>query len=504
MIPTIPVFSAEEIQQLDRLAQEKGIAGQKMMQKAGEEIAKALIRFADAKSVPHQLHVVIGKGNNGGDGLVAAIELHQKGWQVEVYTCFSENSYSSLSLHFQEKWKKLGKSLHPFPRLVSFDQGIILDGIFGVGFKGPVEAHVQKIISQLNQSSLPIISIDIPSGMDGNTGFVDSVAIKARRTLSLGCPKIGYYLEQGIAYTGEIECLDYGMPAEISSTIEFSYSLLDLHQIQRIIPIVDPTVHKYTKGYLLVIGGSKGMYGAPKLSTLAALRTGCGIVRFYYPDQDRNDVGEMPLEVIHEPMSDRKLESFCKEQERAGAVLIGPGINPGASSSFPLTEIAHVIKKPLILDGGGLSFLPLFIHQCPQVKKIITPHLGEAIKLLGLSSSPSCRDLINNMQDLCDAQNLICVLKGPVTFLISPHEVPIIIPYGSPALATAGSGDVLAGIISAFIAKGLSLIEGAALGTVLHQMAGNEARDTHSEEGVIASDIIEAIPHAYTKLSSLK
>jgi NAD(P)H-hydrate epimerase len=273
--------------------------------------------------------------------------------------------------------------------------------------------------------------------------------------------------------------------------------LLDERKIIGLLPKADPLVHKYTKGYLLIIGGSRGMYGAPKLSSLAALRTGCGIVRFYYPEEDEAYLGEMPLELIHTPLS---LVGIGQEEKRAGALLIGPGINAESCNIGTIQEILGQSHLPLIIDGGALPLFSQFEKEVQARPKILTPHRGEALKILGIKGPISDEKLIEKMLLFCTEKNAICLLKGAVTFLISKGRLPLVIPFGSVALATAGSGDVLAGMIASFVAKKISLYESAILGTYLHQLAGRWARDKESEQGVIASDLIEAIPHVYSTL----
>jgi len=469
MIESIKVVAAEEMARI-----EKGEKWhEQFMATAGRKVAEAAIEFAAAQKLLKKATLLVGKGNNGGDAYVAGIHLLEAGFQVHVIPVSGE--CTPLNQKFGEQFRKKQG------RIGGEIEGLVIDGLLGTGFKGRVSEDVAHLIEQANGSGLPIIAIDIPSGLHGTTGKVDSVAIRAVETIALGLPKMGFFLREGWNHVGKLRIVDFGLSKEaVAGAQAMAYLPLRLE-----LPRVVRNRHKYQAGYVVGFGGSKALPGAIKLSGLAALKAGAGIVRIFHPEP----IGEVPFELI---CNDWDLENWQEALKKAQAVFVGPGLGRSEERLRWLKTHLKGIQQPIVIDADAL--LPNLTF--PK-NAILTPHRGEVLRLLGLKAAPEEEELFVKIGQFCDKKEVIVVLKGAPTFIFTPRSKPLLILRGDPGMATAGAGDVLTGIIAALLAQGGSAEEAAVLGATLHGIAGEEAAKEKTSYCLMASDLIAFLPAAF-------
>jgi NAD(P)H-hydrate epimerase len=468
----LKVVTAQEMIRIERV--EKG--HEQFMEAAGKKVAEAVMEFVEREGLPKKVTLLVGRGNNGGDAYAAGICLLDEGFKVHAYAITGE--CSELNRKFGERFrKKRGK-------LERNLDGLIIDGLLGTGFKGKVDEEMAHAIREANESGLPILAIDIPSGLNGTTGEVGGVAIVARETVALQLPKIGFFLREGWNHVGKLRVVDFGLPKEAIDKAEpVAYLPGDLK-----LPKMVRNRHKYQAGYVVGFGGSKALSGAVKLSGFSALKAGAGIVRVFHPEE----IGEAPYELICNDWG----ESGWKEAlENAGSVFVGPGLGRSKKIGEWLKTHLKNIALPCVIDADAL--LPNL--EFPK-SSILTPHRGEMLRLLGMKKAPTEEELFGYVAQFCERKKVIVVLKGAPTFVFAPKQKPIVIARGDPGMATAGAGDVLTGMIAAFLAQGCSPIDAAVLAATLHGIAGEEAAKIKTSYCVTASDLIEFMPLAFQQL----
>ncbi|PIS02290.1 MAG: bifunctional ADP-dependent NAD(P)H-hydrate dehydratase/NAD(P)H-hydrate epimerase [Chlamydiae bacterium CG10_big_fil_rev_8_21_14_0_10_42_34] len=469
MFEGIKVVAAEEMARI-----EKGLKGhEQFMKTAGQKVADAAIKFITREKLPKKVTLLVGKGNNGGDAYVAGLCLLEKGYKVAAYVV--DGKCSALNQKFGALFrKKKGKIAEKL-------DGLILDGLLGTGFKGNVEGQVASMIEAANQSGLPIIAIDIPSGLNGTTGDVGSVAIKARETIALGLPKMGFFLKDGWNHVGKLHVVDFGLPKQAVAEAEaMAYLPLRVKA-----PKMVRNRHKYQAGYVVGYGGSKEFSGAVKLSGLSALKAGAGIVRIFTSEP----IGETALELICNPWS---AKAWKEALGKAKAIFVGPGLGKSEHTTKWLKEHLKEIKQHCVIDADALMAKLTYPKWA-----VLTPHRGEMLRLLGLKTEVGEMELFSKVIRFCNRRKVVVVLKGAPTFIFEPGSKPIIVPRGDPGMATAGSGDVLTGMIAAFLAQGCTVCESAVLGVTLHAIAGEKAAKELTSPCVIASDLIKYLPAAF-------
>ena len=480
----LKVVSAQEMARIEKWAIEKGASEEAFVEAAGKKVAEAVIEFIEKRRLGKKVAMVIGKGNKGADAYAAGRFLLEEGFHVRAIPLCDAEDCSGLNRKMGDRFRK---------RLGHFDEGLkfqddalILDGLLGTGFKGKIEGILEKAICKMNDSGKPIISIDIPSGLNGSTGEIGGSAIHAQETVALGLPKIGFFLRDGWNCVGQVRVEDFGLSEEaIDQAQELAY--FPLPSSLRLPPVMR-TRHKYQAGYVLGIGGSKELTGAPKLTGLAALRAGAGIVRIF----SRDAIGPCPLELICSKWNEKQ---WREEMKRAGAVFIGPGLGKAAAVKQWVKKELKKITIPSVIDADAL--LPDLEY--PK-NAILTPHRGEALRLLGLKEMPLEELLFSKIMKFCERKRVIILLKGAPTFIFIPEKPPLISPFGDPGMASAGTGDVLTGILAALLAQKMEPEEAAVLGAALHGIAGEIAAHHKTSYGLIASDLIDFLPQAFRTL----
>jgi hydroxyethylthiazole kinase-like uncharacterized protein yjeF len=508
-----PLPDAETMRAVDRWAiEEQGVAGLDLMERAGAGVARAVELLAADGAVT----VVCGKGNNGGDGLVVARLLRDAGREVRV-VCIAPPE--ELSADARENLNRLPgeepvalvageRSLHggsasaqkgadPFA-----GAAVIVDALLGTGFAGEPRGVTAEAIDAVNGAGAPVVSVDVPSGVDASSGVVAGEAVRAAVTVTFHAAKPGLWIGPGKAHAGEVQTIDIGIPrgAPLAATIG-----LIAESVLEELPRRDGSSTKFTSGHVLVVGGSRGLTGAPRMAAQASMRAGAGYVTACVPASVQGILAsaEVP-ELMTRGLLDHDgaltaegVASVLEHSGRGGALALGPGLGRSDGALAFARELAREAKVPLVLDADGLNahagrLRDLADREAPAV---LTPHAGELGRLLELDSAEIERERLRHVRAAAGQARAVVVLKGDDTLIADPGGRVAVSPGGSPALATAGTGDVLTGVIAALLAQGLDAFTAAAAGVWLHLAAGREAaRRQGAAEGVIASDVIAALP----------
>ena len=513
----VPLPDAEMMRDVDRWAiEQQGVAGLDLMERAGAGVARAVERLAPDGPVT----VVCGKGNNGGDGLVVARLLRGCGRRVTVVCVappqeLSGDARANLERLPGEKPVRLsgaawdsadatGEGSSPaLPGVLSADT-LIVDAVLGTGFQGEPRGSAAEAIDAVNAAGAPVVSVDVPSGVAASTGVVAGTAVRASVTVTFHASKPGLWIRPGKAHAGEVQTIDIGIPrgAPVAATVGLiAPSVLD------VLPRRHASSTKFTSGHVLVAGGSRGLAGAPRMAAEASMRAGAGYVTACVPASLQGVLAsggtpEMMTRAL--PDEDGALTVAAAAEAlaasaRSGALALGPGLGRRAGAIAFARTLAGKADVPMVLDADGLNahagrLADLAARGAPTV---LTPHAGELGRLLELDSSEVERERLRHVRAAAAQAAAVVVLKGDDTLIAAPAGRVAVSPGASPALATAGTGDVLTGVIAALLAQGLDAFTAAVAGVWLHAEAGREAaRRLGASEGVIASDVIAALPAA--------
>ena len=465
------IVTADAMAACERKSIDEGADSLTFMEAASLAAANEISQYLQSNPRLKSVTIFVGKGNNGGDGLCIAKNLLARGIDVSCHLLFPIKECSEL---LQHQAKAVSDHLITDRNKLP-EGGLIVDAILGTGFSGKLQAEMEEVICEINDSGLPIVAIDIPSGVNGNTGQVMTTAVQADITIALGHYKMGHFFQEGYRYCGKILRVDFGLEKKYSEQMDIGALLFDPGQIS--LPQPKKTQNKYEAGALLAIAGSESMAGAAALLTTAALRSGCGIAFLYALSGLGLALARIDREVI---VYEKKLPEAVRH--RCRAVAIGPGLD--IKEKRKIQKEIQKIKVPSVIDASALVCLS---DVPPPPQSILTPHAGELKKLLG-DMTP---------QEYATQHDVILVAKGAPNVIYSRQHPPLVIPCGTPAMATAGCGDVLTGVIGALLAKGLPPYAAAYTGVYLHGKAGEVAEKELSSYSVMATDIINALPKLF-------
>ncbi|MDP1607847.1 MAG: NAD(P)H-hydrate dehydratase [Chlamydiales bacterium] len=475
---TYVVLTAQETASLEEMAVAGGYSREALMQQAARRVADIAQKYTNQQE---KILLFVGKGNKGGDALAAGAFLLQEGFSVEAFCLYSSKDSSPLNQQMRRFFEEKGGRVFSDDVEMNF-YGLIIDGLLGTGFRGTLSPDLAAWIQRINSSDNPCIAIDLPSGLNGTTGEGADEAIQATATVALGCAKSGFFLRNGWNCVGKLYVEDIGFPSVYLQKAKIFAELC--HPTVLKLPHLVRNRHKYQAGYVVGYGGSKQFSGAPKLSSLAALRSGAGMIRLFHPDDA--EMEHSFFELIHTVWDEA---AWNHELTRASSVFVGPGLGRIPNmKEWLIKHLAHV-DVPCVLDADALIPDP---SSWPK-QVVLTPHRGEVLPLISCKEAPSDEELFIKCQALSDRTGAVIVLKGGPSFIFGPKRTPLVIPYGDPGMATAGSGDVLTGMIAAFLAQGLSCWDGAVLGATLHALAGERAAKKKSSYALIASDLIDEL-----------
>ena len=470
------IVTAEEMARVEAWAVAHGASTEAFMEEAGRKVA---IQIQKILPKGKKIAVLLGKGNKGGDGYVAARHLQEMGYLVELYPMYPSCECSRLN---QQKGALVkGVSAHDFTKV-----DLILDALLGTGYHGALTPELENVVRRVNESQKPIVAIDIPSGLNGSTGKIETRAIMASHTIALGFAKVGFFIGDAWKYVGTLHVERFGFSQEVENEAKAIAYIPDFKSMS--LPPIKRTQNKYSRGFVVGFGGSKHLSGAIKLSAKAALHTGAGIVKLF----GLEEIGQIADELIFQ-LFDEKM--WNEALQKAQVVFIGPGMGRSDEAKMWLERHLPAIQQPCVLDADALFFLPK-ISQLPT-RAIVTPHQGEMNRLLAGQAKLDDAAFLQQCNKFAMEKNVIVVLKGSPTWIFAPDKMPAVIPLGDPGMATAGSGDVLTGMIAALLAQGKSLYDAALLGVVIHALAGEAAARDKTSYGYTASDLIEHLPDVY-------
>ena len=504
----IRVVSSEEMARIEKLSLDAGSSEIAFMEKAGIGVENVVADYLAIHPDKTPVTIFAGKGNNGGDAYIAAIHLSQKGYPVEVYQLYEYDLCSALCQVQSDRFARLGGVVHHLKDsndLLLPSNGVVVDGLLGTGFKGKALGLVAQVIEKINGSSAVIFSIDIPSGLSGNTGAVGSIAVRADYTIYLELPKLGFFLDKGWDYVGKLIPSFFGLEETFLQQAQVSAYLPIEPALKELLPLVKRTRHKYEAGYVLAIAGSESMPGAAILCCSATLHAGAGMIRLYHPFGMEELLSSCPPEVIKEEWDFASLDRISSEMIKATSLLIGPGLGRQNRVKEMVKKVLSKVSLPMVIDADALFFLAENPSWILPENAILTPHRGEMNQLLAtFDTGASKGDFFAECALFAKIKRVVLVVKGAPTIIFCKGLTPVIIPYGDPGMATAGSGDVLTGIIAALLAQKMEPFEAAILGVYLHAKSGEYASMSKTSYCMVASDIIADLPKAFKSLLKSK
>ena len=488
------LFTAPQIKEIDRQTMiHQNISSEELMERASKRLYLHLLYELD-RQLP--AYIFCGKGNNGGDALVVARLLVKDGYPVKCFSVeFTPKSSPDYAVNFQ-KLQDLGLEVFPIrdekdlPEMP--DKAVIVDGIFGTGLSRPASGIAQAVIEHINQSGNKIVSIDVPSGLyvDKSNEKRDSI-VQADKVLTFQFPKISFYYPENAPYVKDFEVVDIRLEQSVIDRMPARHFLLT-HQVLRMLKKRDKFGYKNTYGHALIVGGSYGMTGAPVLSSKAALRIGAGLVTNYLPKCAYSVSQTAIPEVMTLTGNKKKYIDEIKVPAKINAVAVGMGLGQHPDTQKALKIFLKNYKKALLLDADALNILAQHKNWWKHIPEntVLTPHEGEFKRWVGEWKNDT--EKWEKAKQLASDLDSIVVLKGAYT-LISDGEFFYINPVANPALATAGSGDVLSGIITGLLAQGYQPMEATLLGVYLHSQTAEKYTKKYSDYSMIATDIIDAL-----------
>ena len=508
------LVTSRQMRELDTAAIRRGnIPSLNLMERAGFGLAKIVINRSFAKD--GRIVVVAGKGNNGGDGLVAARYLIQNGFDVTILLLSASSELSPDSRVNFEQLAPLTTRIISITDLAGFNSHLpellrascIVDAIFGTGLEKNVSGLLLAVISAINSLKVPIIAADIPSGLCADTGKPLGKAVHATITATFGLPKIGLYVGEGPGFAGKVEIVDIGIPDGEVDRVDSTLELIEPASFAPHFGKRKTLSHKGTYGHVVVFAGSLGHLGAGYLSCLAALRSGCGLVTYCLPEKAFSRFDARYPEIMCDAIPDEGTARFHPSglanalsiAQEKNVVAIGPAIGTEKATKEFVNEFVKKLRKPLVIDADGLNVLDLPSVRGRGFATILTPHPGEMARLCGATVSEIQADRIEFATRLAKDNGATVILKGASTVVAMPEGRACINSTGNAGMASAGMGDALTGIVASFIAQGMDIKAACAAGVYFHGLAGDLAVAEHGERAVITSDVIKKLGEAYEK-----
>ncbi len=505
-----PLVSAEEMRALDRhTIVDLDVRGEVLMESAGRAVVeRVLARLEDSGRANAPVSIVCGRGNNGGDGFVVARHLAVLGHPVEVSVLGDPAGLADDAAVNFARLTALGVESIAHPRDGS-EPSLVVDALFGTGLARALEGEAADHVAWINErfeAGVPVIAVDLPSGLDSDDGQIHGVAVRASETVTIGLPKIGLCLEPGRGHAGEIFVARIGIHDEAPGVAPKAEAW-SRETATRELPERAASGHKGSFGHVLVVAGSRGKTGAAHLSSLGAARVGAGLVTVACPAGINEILEVKTTEAMTAPVPDTEDQSFAAASashllalaEGRDVVALGPGIGTHEETVSLVHELAKRVERPLVIDADGLNAFAehadaLAILKARSAATILTPHPGEAARLLDSDARSLNRDRVASARALAERGGSIVVLKGAGTVIAEPAGRVAINPTGGPALAAGGTGDVLTGVIAGLLAQRLAPFEAATLGVYLHGLAADELALRRGNSGLLAHEIADELP----------
>ncbi len=516
------VVTSQEMRDIDsRTINEIGIPGIILMENAGLAVGQA-VKDVLGSGVPlsrQRVAIFAGRGNNGGDGLVVARHLACAKYEVNVYLLAEPERFAGdalTNLQIVQNLRLPIKLLLSQEQLTEYqdeiqNNDVIVDAIFGTGLKGAVRGYAAEVIDFINRSvTCPVVSIDLPSGLEADTGRAEGVCVRAAHTITMGLPKRGLLLYPGADFAGKLTVADIGFPEEVIDTQNITVNWVGEREAAQLKPQRTRNAHKGTFGHVFLIAGSVGLTGAATLASEAVLRVGAGMATLGIPESLNPIMEEKLTEVMTVPLceTDEQTVSLNAEAkiveflQRADVAALGPGLSRNPETVELVHRLCTKIELPKVIDADGLNALseqPKCLNKL-GVQTILTPHPGEMARLLKRSIGEVESDRIGISQNFAQERSVILVIKGAPTVIASPSGEVYINSTGNPGMATAGMGDVLTGTIAGLLAQGLTPVDAAVLGVYIHGLAADIAAEKIGESGIIAGDVLNKLPEALDSL----
>lgn len=513
--------TAAEMRKIDQIAIKTfGIPGTVLMENAGVETARQVV--ATLGTVENKMICIFaGKGNNGGDGFVVARHLFNQGAKIKVFLLGVKSAISGdakvnldiiirmgisvIEVSHSRDWEKV--------KIAATFAECLVDALLGTGFTGEVSGDLAQAVEIINKSDKLKVAVDIPTGIDADTGQIRGSAVRADYTVTLGLPKPGLLIYPGAGCVGKLIMADIGIPVKLLTDNSIKQNIITSGSIKEILAIRQPDAHKGTTGKVTVIAGSQGLTGAAALTSMAASRTGAGLVTLGTAES-LNDIMEAKLtEVMTRPLPEtvgrtigRKALPYIEEMALKSDVLaIGPGLGRQDETMALVRETIMKAECPLVIDADALNALVGHTEILNQAKAlpILTPHPGEMARLTGLSVKDVSKDCVTTARHAAGLWGAVVVLKGARTIIAYPDGEVYINTNGNPGMATGGTGDVLTGVIAGLIAQGVTTHAAAIAGVHIHGLAGDIAAATRGTIGLVAGDVVEALPAAILGIQNL-
>jgi NAD(P)H-hydrate epimerase len=502
-----PVLSREQMRAFDRHAIEVcHVPSLVLMENAGRGATDVLVReLLEGDASNARAIVVCGTGNNGGDGLVLARHLLLRGADPTVWLCGDASKVSPDARANLEAWRGVGGEVQSLPpgspleplKEALAEADLVVDALFGTGLDRPIEGFLADVVRAMNAATAPRFAVDLPSGLDADTGRTLGVAVHARATVTFAHHKLGLLTPGGAALAGRVHVVDIGVPGTLVAHVGGSAQLMETADLRTWLTPRAPGAHKNTAGHVAIIAGSPGKIGAPQLVAHGAMRAGAGLATIATWPEAASVIEGRVLEVMTARLDPRKpgesLDAFLAQKQ---AVVIGPGFGLGDEARVAVEYVLASWRGPVVVDADALTMFAGRPSVFMAAKKaILTPHPGELARLLGKTAADIEADRFHAARELVAASGAVVVLKGAHTLVASPDGRMAVSPVACPVLATAGSGDVLGGIIGA-MACTLPVFEAACAGVLLHALAGEAWSRAHggADRGMLASEIADMLP----------
>jgi NAD(P)H-hydrate epimerase len=513
------IVTSEQMRRIEERSEQAGVSTDRLMENAGLAVARS-VRRRLGRVVGARVVVLAGPGNNGGDGLVAARRLLSWGADVTVYLTRDRVGDPNLDSVVARCAPVVSADEADFLRRLAADLGraqVVVDALLGTGRSRPIAGVVETVLRALSQArkerpSLRLLAVDLPTGLDADTGCVDPESVSADATMALGYPKVGHYAGSGAGHCGTVEVVDIGVPPTLDADVRLE--LMTAEWARALLPGRPPDAHKGTFGRVLIVAGSRSYVGAAKLAATAATRAGAGLVTLAVPESLRGEVASGSPEPTYLPLPEfspgvHSPTAAGVIMDRAGgydALLVGCGLGleDGTVEMVERLLYGDARLPPTVIDADALNVLARsqeleWWERLPR-RVVVTPHPGEMGRLADEPAAAVQDDRIGAALRSAEKWNKVVVLKGAHTVVASPDGDAMVSPFANPGLASAGTGDVLAGIIAGLLAQGLDLGEAAALGVYLHGSAGERVRHEMGDAGMLASDLLPALPRSIKEL----
>lgn len=513
------ILDARTMREIDRSAtDEYGVLGLQLMENGGRGVAEIVKRELVASSMSGRVVIATGKGNNGGDGYVAARHLKNSGLRVVVFSVAPVEELKGDAALNARAWLKMGGEVRTLKSEEDVEgcassfrhASVIVDAIFGIGLASPVKGIAAKVIGLINGLDRKVVAIDVPSGIDATTGAVLGCAVRAGVTTAMALPKLGLYTYPGREYAGRVEVVDIGLPARLLTDGRIRWNLLCGDDVRGLLRPRARDTHKSACGHLLVVAGSPGKTGAAYMTAMGAMRTGAGLATLALPKGLNAVMEAKTIEVMTEPLpetvdgvlDEASFEALLRIAKGKSAIAAGPGLGNTEGVHRLMERMVKETDAPIVIDADGLN---AFIGRLGLLKDskrpmVLTPHPGEAARLLEASPSEIQGDRIKAAKTLASMSGAIVVLKGASTVIATPEGDIYINPTGNPALSTAGTGDVLAGMIGGLLAQGYPSLTAACAATYTHGLAADKIKEARGEAGMMATDLLPIIPEVLNTL----